>query len=431
MLGIGEGGSPKLRPVFFSDARHAIGEVRLLRHHRQLFRLPLIDGDGRACQFVQQVFPVQPAPHERGELRAADALAAGGGEQDCAAGFDDLSGRRDALDRLIERQIERISSRSGNHRVGGLVQGRQCGCAHEFDAAREGRFRITREDGGDAAITGQRHVDHEIVPGHGRDLTELAMQRVLGKRALHRIGVSHEQRAVEPLDRLLAGQADRDQLAPARKTGHQMRLDEPEGDVEVGFDKSPVRVDGRSRSGFSQISLFVLLLGAMGIDRVAGKDLGADDLVELALGRLTVESGGDEDADLRGGYPGPLEGADHDRQDGTVRSRASNVADGDRRRTLAGCHCLEWRASDRLPERRFQHRLRVVKGLCEARLQDIHGQPRGQLDLRARLVESECYFHPAGILDTRNMLTDEPRGSPPDRGWVWMRISSTWPLESR
>ena len=126
---------------------------------------------------------------------------------------------------------------------------------------------------------------------------------------------------------------------PEKKYGHQMRLDEPEGDVEVGFDKSPVREDGRSRSGFSQIGLFVLLFGAMGIDRMAGKDLGADDLVELALGRLTVESGGDEDADLRGGYPGPLEGADNDRQDGTVWSRASDVADGDRRRALAGCHC--------------------------------------------------------------------------------------------
>ena len=48
-------------------------------------------------------------------------------------------------------------------------------------------LRIAREDGGDAAITGQRHVDHEIVPRNGRDLTEFPVQRVLGKRALHRL----------------------------------------------------------------------------------------------------------------------------------------------------------------------------------------------------------------------------------------------------
>ena len=170
--------------------------------------------------------------------------------------------------------------------------------------------------------------------------------------------------------------------------------------MQVGFNKSAVRVDGRARSGFAQIGLFVFPLRAMGIDRVAGKDLGSDDLVELAFGRLTVEPGGNEDTDLRGGYPGPLEGADNDRQDGTVWSRASDVADGDRRRALAGRHLLEWRASDRVPERRFQLRLRVIKDLSEARLQDINGQPRGQLDLRARLVESKCYFHPAGILNS-------------------------------
>ena len=70
---------------------------------------------------------MQPAPHELRELRAADALAAGGGEQDSAPGLDDVGGRRDPLDRLIEGQIERISSRSGDHRIGGLLQSRQGG----------------------------------------------------------------------------------------------------------------------------------------------------------------------------------------------------------------------------------------------------------------------------------------------------------------
>jgi hypothetical protein len=47
----------------------------------------------------------------------------------------------------------------------------------------------------------------------------------------------------------LRGESGRDQLASSGKAQHQMRFDEPEGDVQIGGNKALIDIDRRARCG--------------------------------------------------------------------------------------------------------------------------------------------------------------------------------------
>jgi len=72
------------------------------------------------------------------------------------------------------------------------------------------------------------------------------MQGIIVDRALHGSRIPHVPGAVQHLDRLLGGQAGSDQLSSTRKSQHQVRLDETEGNVEVGGNETGVDMDGRA-----------------------------------------------------------------------------------------------------------------------------------------------------------------------------------------
>src|SRR5579862_60347 len=81
------------------------------------------------------------------------------------------------------------------------------------------------------------------------------MQRVVLDGAFHRSGVSHEFGAVQDLDGFLSRQPVSDQFSPARKSKHEMRLDETQGEVNVGGNESFVNVNWRARSSGAEMAM--------------------------------------------------------------------------------------------------------------------------------------------------------------------------------
>ena len=167
------------------------------------------------------------------ELRRARAFLASGRQQDRPPGFHDVGGGRHSLDRLVIREVQRVSGGRGDRGVDGLVEGLQHHLRDELDAGPVRLLRVSGEDAGDRAVPRQRHVEQEIVPRHARDLEQFAVQRVVFDGAFDGARVAHELRAVQDLDGLLRGEPRRDQLPPARVAEHEVRLDKPESDVEI------------------------------------------------------------------------------------------------------------------------------------------------------------------------------------------------------
>ena len=104
-------------------------------------------------------------------------------------------------------------------------------------------FRVARKYPSNFSVPGQRHVHDKVVSRHPRDLEQFFVERVVFHGPFHRTRISHEFRAVQNLDRLLSRQAGRDQLPRSRVAEHQMRLDEPERDMEIGVYKPFIYVN--------------------------------------------------------------------------------------------------------------------------------------------------------------------------------------------
>ena len=137
----------------------------------------------------------------------------------------------------------------------GSIQGFQHHLGNKFDAASVGRHQIAGEDAGDGPVARQGHIDHEIVPRHAGDLQQFAVQRIILDGAFHRARLAHELRAVQNLDSLLRRQAGGHQLPAARKAQHQVRFDEPQGDMQVGGNEAIVDVNRRARRRAAQVAV--------------------------------------------------------------------------------------------------------------------------------------------------------------------------------
>src|SRR5205814_33720 len=123
---------------------------------------------------------------------------------------------------------------------------------HFHDALDERHAGLPRPDHvagpepGDAPLAVQADVDDEVAPGHERDPRVLLVDRVAGDDAAVGLGVLQELRPVPDLDRLQPGDAGTDHLPPAGVPGHQVRLDQPGGDLQVGPDVAAVEPDGHA-----------------------------------------------------------------------------------------------------------------------------------------------------------------------------------------
>ena len=258
---------------------------------RNLLQLPLVDDDRRARNLVQELLRPRVAAQHRGELRRADPLGALAQQQNFSAGPDDVVRGVDALERLVEGEVERMSGGAGNGRVEELRHPRYRGRTNEVDSRGVGRLRRAGKDAADGALLRKRHVQQEVVARHAHHLQQLGVQRVTLDGSLVGQRLAHEARRVQHLDRLLGGQAGRDQLAPAGETQHPVRLDEAQRDVQIGIQEAPVDVDRRSAGSRAQRAMVGQRARIVVDDSIARGNLGAEDGVNLFGGRAAVQAG--------------------------------------------------------------------------------------------------------------------------------------------
>src|SRR5262245_48420089 len=144
-------------------------------HPREFLELPLVHGYRTGHDLVQKRRIGWVLEQHAAKLGRARTFVARGYQQNSSAGFQDMSGGCHTLNGLVEREVERISGRGGDHRVHGLFERLE---HHLRDELHPGAMRLlgmSREDAGDRAVAGERYVDDEIVPGHAGDFEELAV----------------------------------------------------------------------------------------------------------------------------------------------------------------------------------------------------------------------------------------------------------------
>ena len=110
----------------------------------------------------------------------------------------------------------------------------------EVDRGQVARDDLAERDADEVAILVDHRVERVDLAEHAHDLELLLVQRIADEIALDGERVFHEAGGVEGADRLVAGDAGRDDLAAARPAGHEMRLDQAGGDAQIGLDEAPV-----------------------------------------------------------------------------------------------------------------------------------------------------------------------------------------------
>ena len=96
-------------------------------------------------------------------------------------------------------------------------------------------------------------------------------------------------------------------LAASRKSQHQVRLDESQGQVEVGRYEALVDVNGRPVGRFPQPGMFREFARAVIKYPVAPSDLLPANFTHLLLAGRSVKAGGDKNGDTLARNPGGLE----------------------------------------------------------------------------------------------------------------------------
>ncbi len=166
---------------------------------------------------------------------------------------------------------------------------------------------------------------------HPHDLQLLLVQRVALERALDGGRVLHEAGGVEGPDRGVVGDAGSDHLPAARPAGHEVRLDQPGDDLEVGVGEAAVERDRRAPGGgdpqgpVGGVVARVVVLHAHVLEHPGV----ADQLGQLVTQVGPVQAGGHQDGD--GGERDPCgdDRLDQRPQEQPVRHRAGDVADED------------------------------------------------------------------------------------------------------
>ena len=139
------------------------------------------------------------------------------------------------FDGLVERRVQRIAGRAGDDDSTGSGIVAVTGSRAKATPSEEGRFHVAGHDAKDPPLGVDHHVDDEIAAGHAGDRRVFLVNRIALQAAAAGVGVFEKsgpcQTRTSP-----AGQAGANQLPAARKTGHEMRLDQAGRDLQIGVD---------------------------------------------------------------------------------------------------------------------------------------------------------------------------------------------------
>ena len=150
------------------------------------------------------------------------------------------------------------------------------------------------------------------------------------------------------------GDTGGDDLAPPGPARHEMRLDEPGGDPEIGADDAPVELHRRAPGrGKPQIDVGLRIPRKVVLDPGPCRATHGSPMSSASSSPRfgPVEPGRDEHRDLPGRDPGIDEDADHRPEKHPVGHRAGDVADEDARGPPAPGKARERRRPGGLGER--------------------------------------------------------------------------------
>ena len=141
--------------------------------------------------------------------------------------------------------------------------------------------RVAGEYRCDFAITGKRHIDHELVARHACDFGELAVQRIVENRTFDGQLFAHEAGAVDDLDGLLRGKAGDDELTAPGEARHQMRLNEAQREAQVCARETLIEVSGCAGTRDAKEAVAGEVARVVVFDTVRRGDFVADNLADF------------------------------------------------------------------------------------------------------------------------------------------------------
>src|SRR5262249_36497002 len=145
--------------------------------------------------------------------------------------------------RLIPRRVERVAGAAGDHHLARRRHTDLDDALDEPNALFPRLDHVPRANPGDAALPVEADVDNEVAACHQGDARVLLVDRVALDEAAIGLGVLQETRPVPDLYRLQGGDAGADDLAAAAVARHQVRLDQPGRDLQVGAEVAAVEPD--------------------------------------------------------------------------------------------------------------------------------------------------------------------------------------------
>ena len=101
---------------------------------------------------------------------------------------------------------------------------------------------------------------------------------------------------MDDFDGFLRCDSGYDELAAAAKAKHKMRLNEAEGDVQIGSNETLVDIDWRAATRGAYGAMTGKIAGVVTGYAIGRGDFGTENDVEFCAGCGSVQAGGDVDA---------------------------------------------------------------------------------------------------------------------------------------
>ncbi len=140
------------------------------------------------------------------------------------------------------------------------------------------RDDLAEIDVNEIAVVVDDRVERVQVAEAPDDLELLLVERIADQIALNGEGILHEARGMEGADRLVVGDAGRNDLAAAGPPGHEVRLDQTGRDAQIRVDEAAVELDRRpARRGDAEIDMIGVVARVMVLDANMAHDPGIAD----------------------------------------------------------------------------------------------------------------------------------------------------------
>ncbi len=208
-----------------------------------------------------------------------------------------------SLHGLIESGVERIAGATGHDHIDRLGDRIDDHAADELDPFQKRRLHVAGDPLERPPLGVDHHVDDEIAAGVAGDPGVFLMDRIALQDAAIGLGMLEEIGTVPNLDRFQRGDAGADQLPPAGKAGHQMRLDQAGRDLQVGLDVAAVDPDRHAARAFAQIRMLAEHGAMMILDPIAVDDFPPDQFDQFVAQIRPMQASGDENGDALRGIP--------------------------------------------------------------------------------------------------------------------------------